>query len=226
MSTLPSELIRQTLDCLKAISDSAEPPTRAQQRLREVEAADPGVRVDLLWDDGGDGASWHYDALLRLPGGGTISLSYCPDRALPWPLRGARRFREGDLLRVNDNVMTVGEAIGRLDATFADAAVGTRLIDACLVQEELLRHPVEVSAQDLQRAMDAFRRTHRLYSAEACRQWMAQRGLSPTQFEALIAEHAEVAALRRRVTAQQGFDDWLAGRRAAARIEWFWHDAA
>ena len=201
MNTTQSRLVLETLDCLAVIAESNTVPADASQRLRRIGETFPDIKLDLLWDDGGEGLGWHYDALLRLPQSGTISLSYCPDRAMPWPMRGARRFGEADLLRVNDTMLTVGEAIGQIDALLEDQAISTRLIDACLVIEELVRNPVEVSNADLQRAMDAFRRTHRLYSVDSCQHWMARRGLSHAQFEHLVANQATVAALRRRMTA-------------------------
>ena len=203
MNATQSPLVLETLDCLMAIAASDLAPADASQRLRGVREAFPDIKLDLLWDQGDAGPTWHYDALLRLPKGGTISLSYCPDRATPWPMRGARRFGEADLLRVNDIALTVGEAIGQIDSALEDRVISARLIDSCLILEELVRDPVEVSNSELQRAMDAFRRTHRLYTVDACQRWMARRGLSHAQFERLVADQAAVAVLRRRVTADR-----------------------
>jgi putative peptide maturation system protein len=196
-----SRLVIEVLDTLKSIVDSAMSPSDAMQEIERVGAANPGIPLDLVWDDNADGSGRHYDVLLRSQQGSTISLSHCPDRALPWPLRGARRFSDADLLRVNDMVLTVGEAVGQIDAMLDDRTISMRLIDTCLVREELTRHPVELSIDDLQRASDAFRRTHRLYTTADYDRWMARRGLSPAQFESLVNDHAEVAALKRRLTA-------------------------
>jgi putative peptide maturation system protein len=201
MHAIESGLVLEVLERLQFIAREGLAPAEAQQALPRVPEGRPGLALDLVWDDARDGCGRHYDVLMRLPEGGTLSLSWCPPVGVPWPLRGARRFGDADLLRVDDAVLTVGEAIGRLDMMLADRSLSTRLVDACLARAELARHPVEVSQAELQRTMDAFRRTHRLHSVRSCREWMARRGLDQAQFEALIADHAAVAALRRRVTA-------------------------
>jgi putative peptide maturation system protein len=200
MNATDSRLALEVLERLQFIAREGLAPAEAQRALPRVPGDRPGLALDLVWDDARDGCGRHYDVLMRVPEGGTLSLSWCPPVDVPWPLRGARRFGDADLLRVDDAVLTVGEAIGRIDMMLADRSLSTRLVDACLVNAELARHPVEVSPAELQRTMDAFRRTHHLHSAQACREWMARRGLDQARFEALVADHAAVAALRRRVT--------------------------
>jgi putative peptide maturation system protein len=201
MNAIDARVALDVLECLQLIAREGLAPAAAQGALPHVPETRPGLALNLIWDDARDGCGRHYDVLMSLPEGGTVSLSWCPPVNVPWPLRGARRFGDADLLRVDDVVLTVGEAIGRIDMMLADRSLSTRLVNACLARAELARHPVEVSQAELQRTMDAFRRTHRLHSVQACREWMARRGLDPAQFEALIADHAAVAALRRRVTA-------------------------
>jgi putative peptide maturation system protein len=201
MNAIDSSLALDVLERLQLIAGEGLAPAEAQRALPRVPEERPGLALELVWDDARDGCGRHYDVLMRLPEGGTLSLSWCPPVDVPWPLRGARRFGDADLLRVDDAVLTVGEAIGRMDTMLVDQSLGTRLVDACLARAELARHPVEVTPAELQRTMDAFRRTHQLHSVRACREWMARRGLDQAQFEALIADHAAVAGLRRRVTA-------------------------
>jgi len=215
MNITDQHVVLETVDCLRAIVDANDPPAQAHRRLSEVGERHAPARLDLVWDSGsGDGFDRHYDALLRLARGGTLSLSYCRDHALPWPLRGAHRFGEADLLQVNDTVITVGQAIGHLESVLDDSSVSGRLIDACLIREELERNPVDIDDVELQRTMDAFRRTHRLYSIAACQAWMQRRGLSQAQFETLIADYARVARLRQRLTAH-AVDEFFEANRGA-----------
>src|SRR5262245_50911762 len=107
MNTDTARVVLDTLACLQALCAAGLPPEQASRRLQEVGRAHPGIRLDLLWEREGAGDGWQYDALLRLPQGGTLSLSHCADDGLPWPMRGARRFSDGHLLRVNDSVITV-----------------------------------------------------------------------------------------------------------------------
>ena len=202
--TLPQpQLVLDTIDCLVAIGDACLRPEDATQRLRLVGRPHPETRIDLLWEHSGPDDAWHYDALLHLPARGTLSLSYCRDDALPWPMRGARRWSDADLVRVNDTTLTVDRAIAKLDVLLDDTTVSDRLVDACLVQEELDRHPVEVSNDELQRAMDGFRRAHKLYSAEACASWMRRRGITHARLERLVEDHAAMTKLRERLTADR-----------------------
>jgi hypothetical protein len=56
---------------------------------REAEPRTP-VKIDVLWDQEAVTGSVHYDALLRVPGWGSVSIGYCSERGLPWALRGGR----------------------------------------------------------------------------------------------------------------------------------------
>ena len=72
----------------------------------------------------------HYDALLHRDGEGTVSLSYCPERTLPWPLRGVQRWSEMNLVRVNATDPEVDQAVALLDFIWDDAPMLKRLVDA------------------------------------------------------------------------------------------------
>ncbi len=201
--TLPhTELVMETIDCLMAVSGSTVPPIDAANRLRRIEARHPRTQLRLLWQDMGADEHFHYDALLRLPqGGGTLSLGFCRELSVPWLMQGARRWNDGDLLRVGDSVLTVDQAIAHLDCLSEDSPMAPRLVDACLVHAELGRHPVEVSDAELQRAMDGLRRAHRLYTSADTHRWMERRGIEHADLERLAADHAALAGLRSRITA-------------------------
>ena len=201
MNDEEARLAVEALRGLRTIARERLAPAQAMRVLPQATTSDGRPVVELLWEDPRDGSGRHYDALLRLAEGGTLSLAFCAPAAVPWPLRGARRFDDADLLRVGDRTLGVGEAFAQVDAMLADRGVARRLVELCLVRDEIARRPVELSAGDRQRAMDALRRTHGLHKADACRAWMARRGLDETQFTQLVDDHAALAALRRRVTA-------------------------
>src|SRR5262245_49738026 len=87
-----------SLDYLVTLTREGIRPAEARARLRLLQEQHPETGVDLLWEEEAYDQSVHYDALLRLSGEGTISLSFCPERALPWPLRGVQRWSEADLV--------------------------------------------------------------------------------------------------------------------------------
>jgi putative peptide maturation system protein len=206
--------VSETLAELMALSREGVRPAEARTRLRPLREKYPETGLELLWQEEAYDASIHYDALLRVPGKGTVSLGFAPDRALPWPLRGAHRWSEKQLLRVNQQVLNVDQAIACLDFVWDDRHLIDRLVNVCLVQEALAQDPIELSDEELQQAMDGFRRAHRLYTAEATHAWMARRGMTHEQLEQYVSDEALVAKLRERVTAGQ-VESYLAAHRAA-----------
>src|SRR3989442_911758 len=109
-ATLQQTLI-DTLDYLMTLSREGLRPKEAQTRLRLLQKRRPDIGMDLLWEEEAYDQSVHYDMLLHLAGQGTVSLSFCPDRAVPWPMRGVHRWSEADLVRVNNTVLRVFQAI-------------------------------------------------------------------------------------------------------------------
>lgn len=200
MTTHPDGLLSDALDYLEQLVTDAADPATAQRRLAALRTKHDGIRMRVVWQREEYDDSRHYDLLLMRPDCGTVSLSYCPDRALPWSLRGGQRISERLLLRVNGTPMEVDQAIACLDFLWDEARLTDRLITACLVRQALEEDPVELSDGELQAAMDAFRRAHDLLTPAATEEWMARRCLSHTDLEELVEGEAAVARLRRRIT--------------------------
>jgi putative peptide maturation system protein len=210
----------ETLEYLMALAREGTRPDEAQTYLVPLRQRFPQTALELVWEEQGYDASVHYDALLRVSDLGTVSLGFAPDRAVPWPLRGAHRWTEKMLLRVNQQVLNMDQAIACLDFIWDDRGVIDRLVNVCLIQEALAQDPIDLSDDELQEAMDGFRRAHRLYTAEQTVAWMTRRGMTHEQLERYVADEAIVAKLRERVTASE-VDSYLAAHLAdfdAARI--------
>ncbi len=200
--TLTSTLA-SSLEFLQGLARDGVRPEQARQRLHLLQGNSPSISVDLIWEEEAYDQSMHYDVLMHLAQAGTVSLSFCPDRAVPWPLRGVHRWDESVLLRVNRTVMRIDQAIGCLDFIWNEDRIMNRLINVCIIQEELEKNPLELSDAELQHAMDAFRRAHRLCKAEDTLRWMEGRGMTQNKFERLVADQAIVAKLRDKITAGQ-----------------------
>ena len=192
--------LAEVLDYLKQVGESQIQPAEAAARLRLLQRRHADTRMELLWQEERYDGSIHYDVLLRTDDQGTTSLSYCPDRAQPWPLRGVQRWSDQDVLRVNATRLQVSQAVACLDFIWDHAPIIDRLVNVCLIQEELEREPIELSTAELQRAMDGFRRAHRLYTAGETRSWLERRGISHAELEELVGDEAVVAKLRQSVT--------------------------
>jgi putative peptide maturation system protein len=214
MSATLQQTVGDTLDYLMTLVNEGVRPPEAKARLRFLQKRHPDTSMNLVWEEDVYDGSMHYDALLRLPEGATVSLSFCPARALPWPLRGAHRWSEAELARVNNTILRVDQAIACLDFIWHEAPILNRLINVCLIQEEFEEHPIELTDAELQRGMDAFRRAQQLYHAEDTHRWMQQRGLTQEQFERLVADNLALAKLRDRV-AEGRVEAYFAQARAA-----------
>jgi len=188
-------------------------PAEAKTRFRLLKKRHPEIEMDLLWEEEAYDQSIHYDALLRSSREGTVTLSFCADHALPWPMRGVHRWSETDLVRVNNTTLKVEQAIACLDFIWDEARIINRLLNVCLIQEVLDKDPIDLSDTELQLAMDGFRRAHKLYKPEDTYLWMEQHGMTQEQLEHCVADEAIVAKLRDRITADR-VEDYFAEHRA------------
>ena len=189
------------LDYLLALQHEGVQPREAQARLRPLRGRHPGLEINLLAEEEAYDQTVHYDALLRRVGEGTVSLSYCPERAVPWPLRGVHRWNEGDLAQVNANILRVDTAMACLDFIWDDAPIIERLVNMCVIQEELDREPIDLTNAELQEAMDRFRAAKKLFKAEDTLRWLERHGMSQEKLERYVTDAAIVPKLRERITA-------------------------
>lgn len=189
----------EVLDYLMVLQQDGVRPREARARLQPLRGGHPDLQIDLLAEQEAFDESIHYDALLRRAGEGTISLSWCPERAIPWPLRGVHRWSEGDLVRVNGRVLQVDAAMACLDFIWDEMHVIQRLVDMCIMQEELEREPIDLTAAELQQAMDQFRSAKKLFTAQDTLRWLEKHGMSHEKLEQYVTESAVVPKLRDRI---------------------------
>jgi putative peptide maturation system protein len=211
-------VLGDTLSYLRRLVDDGVGPSAALAGLSSLRGQHPETTLDLVWLEEAFDESVHYDALIHLPGDGTISLSFSPDGGLPWPLRGVHRWRDQDLAKVNNVVLTVDRAIGELDAIRDEAPIVRRLVDLCLIQETLQREPIALDEDELQQAMDAFRRARRLFTAEDTQRWLTDKGLTPETFEQLVGDQAVRARLQTRIAAGRVEEYFAAHRQELATV--------
>ncbi|NJR75065.1 MAG: TIGR04500 family putative peptide maturation system protein [Scytonema sp. CRU_2_7] len=206
MNNTLEQTLANTLEYLRLLVREGTRPEEALADFRFLQKQHPDIGMDLLWEEEAYDQSVHYDTLLHLAGEGTVSLSFCPDRALPWPMRGVHRWSEKDLVRVNNTVLTVAEAIACLDFIWDEVRIVNRLVDMCLLREVLEKDPIELSDAELQLAMNSFRRKHKLYKAEDTYRWLEQHSMTHEKLESLVANEVIVAKLRDHVTVEQVTD--------------------
>ncbi|WP_327048109.1 TIGR04500 family putative peptide maturation system protein [Microbispora sp. NBC_01189] len=198
MPLFPDHLLNDALAFLRRVSGAE--PADARRLLGDLRAGHPDVPMRLVWQRDHPGGSHHYDLLIPAPDG-TVSVAFAPARAVPWPLRGSHGAGEQVVVRVDGVDVRMEQAMAVLDGLWGDSSTAARLVNAALVEQELEREPVELSAEELQEAMDAFRRSRRLLTVRATRDWMAERGLDHASLEMIVHQEAAIARLRRRVAA-------------------------
>jgi putative peptide maturation system protein len=109
------------------------------------------------------------------------------------------RWSEAEPVRVNATVLKVDQAIALLDFIWDEAPIIERLVNLCLIQEELAREPIALSDAELQEAMDNFRSAKKLFKAQDTLDWLERHGMSHEMLERYVADNAIAARLRDRV---------------------------
>ena len=196
-----NESLALVLDFLVSLQRERVQPEEARTRLQSLRERMPELSLDLLAEVEAYDGSVHYDMLVRRAGEGTISLSYCSEPSLPWPLRGVHRWSEADLARVNGTVLKVDQAVACLDFIWNEEPITMRLINLCLIQEELEREPVSLTDGDLREAMKHFRKVKKLFTAKDTLEWLERHGLSREKLEGFVTDEILMARLRDRIAA-------------------------
>lgn len=203
MSKVTQMALADTLEYLLALQRDGVKPKGARERLQALRARHPELGIDLLSEEQAFDESFHYDVLLRDAGRGTASLSWCAESALPWPMRGVHRISEGDLVSVNATYLTIDRAIAYIDFIWDEAPITERIVNSCLIEEELQRSPIEVTDAELQEAMDAFRATKGMFTAQDTHAWLERRGMTQEALESLVAEQVLLRKVRERAVGEQ-----------------------
>ncbi|MCB8958546.1 MAG: hypothetical protein H6529_18970 [Nocardioides sp.] len=220
-------VVDDVLSLLTELADRQVPPAEARARMAAVADRHPDVRVDLVWDAEPYGGI-HYDALLRSDGR-TTSLSVTPaDDPVPWPLRGAQRVGDTVLVEVDQERLTIDDAVAHLDALDegAGAGIAERLVDVCLVRDEIDRRAAAFSDAETDAAVAAYRRHLGVEDDRDLELWCRTRGLGPEAFPGTAVAHVVYARLRRDGVGGVPLADWLAARRRTAAIRWHWQVGA
>jgi putative peptide maturation system protein len=172
-------------------------PDEAIERLRALRA-ELGIPLELLWDREPALGRVEYELVLGAQGAGTISLGWTAEAgAVPFAMRGMQRMQEGQLVRVDGRSLWMHEAVVLLDPFWGEAPIRRRIIEFCILRRELEDRPYRAGAEELQRAMDEFRRARGLDSAEATTAWLDGQGMSLAELEDRLEAELARDAIRR-----------------------------
>lgn len=203
----------ECLAFLTRISDDGIAPPEALRRLKVLQARHPQLSLELVWELEAFTQSHHYDLLIQSGPEATISLSYCPDRGVPWPLRSAHHAPDGHLLHVNGQVVDVATALTTLELSWGQKGLIENLVNLGILQQHLNRRNDSVSTQELQQAMNRFRTQHRLLTRADTLAFLHARGLTQTALERRLEGEVLVQRLRDEVVGD-GLEAWFESHRA------------
>jgi putative peptide maturation system protein len=207
-------LIADALALLVQFRAERVPVDVAWDAIGRLRDRHPGRFIDLVWENESYLDRIHYDILLEL-WGGTLSLGYCADEDVPWPVRGLQRVNESLVVRVNDDPVQIAEVVTSLDYAWHDLHVGRHLIHMSLIAQEIRDRKIEISDDQLASALTAFRMRRRLFSAAAVEQWLAEHGASQAQLEHHLRQDLARDELRRQVIGgADAIAAYFAGHRA------------
>lgn len=201
--TPDGRLLDEALVWLREVSAARLRPEVALERLCPLRASYADVELDLVWEEEPYSGFVHYDLLLRHPERGVVSLSFCPEREVPWPLRNAHSAPDGVLVRVNGRTVDMAMAMSCLEFLWEETGLAVRLVDVALVRQALERRRFEVTDAELQAALDAFRERHGLFSREETLRFLERRGMSPEVLEQCLEGELLARKLREALTSEQ-----------------------
>lgn len=183
-------------------------PEQALQRLPTLRHRHPTLQIDLMWDREPYLRTVSYELLLHAGGVDTVTIAYCPDRGVPWPMRGVQRHCEADVVKVDGIMVRVDQVIQLLDFIWDDVRLTHSLVDTSLMQQEYRDREIHVSDQELQAAMDEFRRRRGLRTGEQTLAWLRRHGLTQERLEMFVADRVRLRQLRAQVT-HDGIEGWF-----------------
>ena len=177
----------------------------ARRRVSAFRAANAPLRADLVVDQPPAAAAVDYDLLLDHPEGGTVALSWRrDDDGTPWLVDYSDHWASNYVVSVGETHLTIEQALAALRLRRRqDPGLMDELLREVVIASALASDPPEVTAEELQRAADDFRRANRLFGAEATHRWLSSMGLTAESWRALLRGGVQARKLRERVTAGQ-----------------------
>jgi putative peptide maturation system protein len=209
--------VREAIALLQKLRTEQVAPEDAWDEVGALRRRHPGTWINLVWEQETYGDKIHYDILVGA-GEGTLSVSYCPDEDVPWPVRGLQRVNESLVLRVNDDPVRISQVITSLDYAWHTLHVGRHLVDMSLVDQEVRDDLDSIPGEELEAALTAFRDKRGLFTVSELADWMALHGLTEAQLETHLRTEVGRDRLRRRVVAGREEEYFAAHRQDFDRV--------
>lgn len=126
---------------------------------------------------------------------------------------GGIRAGEGDSKRC----FSVDDAIAQSDGLWENAPLMRRLLDSCIIEDELRRRNVSLEPARVQATLEELRRRRGLLSDDALKAWMADTGVSLRVLHDMAEEIARSNKLRELIVGEH-FERYLKDHRDEADV--------
>ena len=209
-----------TLEAMAKLESDTERLDEVERLRRELDDAD----VELVWSSEAYDGSRDYALLLRGDDQGWLSIASSRSH-LPWPLRGVRRWREEDVVRVNNRVVKMEDAVAFLEIESPRTQVARRLVDSSLMQEALGSSLPTATRAEMRAEEALFRQRQGLVAPPDLAAWLRLRGWHRGDLERLIEDRLLRRRLRERIIPDGAIDEYFAEHRDdfdLREIEWVW----
>jgi putative peptide maturation system protein len=197
------EALAQSVELLKVIPKWSPRLDEAKALFARHQAAYPAIEMELVPHVDPQRLSVDYDVLLQISEEGIAAVSFTPDESVPWCVLRAEHSAANLVVSVNQTDITVQQVLLFFKQTGHAPDLMDGLIDAVLVEEALQANGFPVSAEELQRGADAFRRIKGLHTASSTNKWLHERNLDREDFERMMRHTVLRQKLKEKVAGNQ-----------------------
>ena len=207
------EALAQTVELLKVIPKWSPRLDEAKALFARHQAEYPTVEMELVPHVDPQRLTVDYDVLLQVSEEGIAVVSFTPDEAVPWCALRAEHSAANLVVSVNQTDITVQQVLLFFKQTGHAPDLMDGLIEAVLVEEALQANDFSVSAEELQRGADAFRRINGLHTTSSTNKWLHDRNLEREDFESMMRHTVLRQKLKEKVVGNQ-LDAYFSEHRA------------
>ena len=164
---------------------------RAREQFAPLKASHPDLLPQLVAHPVPASDSVDYDVLLTRAGAGTLSLTWRADDGVPWAPEHADHWAANFVLSVDGFSVSIQSALLYLNGLMNQRPrVMERLVSRTVFDIAIAGEDIEVSDQEVEDAVDAFRSTQGLFTGAATQQWLDERQLSMNALREMVRDTA------------------------------------
>ncbi|HKX31738.1 MAG TPA: hypothetical protein VJ302_28900 [Blastocatellia bacterium] len=170
----PLESVIAGVDFLQEAALSPDRAEELRRNLQQVSSPDPQTKIRVVRKhDSGTGQD-DWVVLLQHAELGTLLMTLGPRRPGVWMVHDAPHVFSNNLVLVDGEPVTFNTLVGLLEFVWSDQSLIKQILRQGIFYRELGRLQLSVSDQEIQEAVDAWRRQTGLHGAREMRQWMEE----------------------------------------------------